>query len=535
MQNFKGRISLFIIAILLASPGMLFAQAPKIEWQKCFGGIYNEGFSSITQTSDGGFVSVGVKETYTDLEAWIIKLNKSGSIQWQRALPGVIGGDEFYSVTRTYDKGCIVAGQGFTPCQKSSEDHGGRDFWVIKIDSNGSNEWENCFGGIDYDYAFSVFQTSDSEYVAAGSTVSQSGDVSGYIGQKDYSEDGWIIGINSQGNLKWQKCLAAYSHYWYPFTTTQSIIQTSDGGFAVAGYAWNMDQAYPQPNALPSDAYIGKLDSSRNIVWWTYIGGSKNDIARSIVQTSNGELIIAGYTESNDKDVAGNHGGRDAWVVKLNDSGKVIWQKCLGGSGKDQANSIISLSNGNLLVAGQTNSTDGDVSSNHGNDDAWLIELDSLGNIQWQKCYGGSSDDVATSLVQTFDGGYIFSGTTYSNDGDVSGKHGDMYSTDGWIVKLNFPSYVQEQSTLSQTLSLSTFPNPATNIITLAYDLSKPSSVEISIYSVTGERMKEIQEASVENGHHEAALDLSGFPDGTYFISVSACGVTERQMVQLIK
>jgi hypothetical protein len=141
---------------------------------------------------------------------------------------------------------------------------------------------------------------------------------------------------------------------------------------------------------------------------------------------------VAGETWSNDGNVSGNHGGSDFWLAKLDASGSLLWQKCLGGSSNDAAYSIQQTSDGGYIVAGMTSSTDGKFSVNHGFYDYWTVKLNSAGDINWQKCLGGTQDEYARSVQQTSDGGYIVAGYTYSNDGDVSGNHG---LCDYWVAK----------------------------------------------------------------------------------------------------
>jgi len=335
-----------------------------------------------------------------------------------------------------------------------------------------------------------------------------------------------MVKLDSVGNVIWQGSLGNIN-----ISTIQanSIILTSDGGYAISG----SNTVYGQSSG---DCCIAKMSSKDSVEWIKSFGGTSNDIVNSIVQTFEGDYVIAGYTESNDRDVSGNHGGRDAWVVKMNPIGNILWQKCFGGSDEDIAFSIISIPNNGYLAVGSTNSTDGDVMGKHiqGHDE-WLIKIDTSGSLEWQKCLGGSSDDEGRVVVQSSDGGYVTAGYTMSSDGDVIGYIPTPDDPiDAWIVNLTAPSSVQENSS-SQPLSLSTYPNPATNLITLAYDLPSSSPVEITIYSITGERMKDIREVSEESGHHEMQIHLGGFPDGSYFISVSACGMTERRMVQVVR
>jgi len=168
--------------------------------------------------------------------------------------------------------------------------------------------------------------------------------------------------------------------------------------------------------------WIVKLDGSGNIQWQKSLGGINEENAFSIQQTADGGFIVAGFTQSNNGDVSGNHGFSDYWVVKLDGSGNIEWQKSLGGSGDENASSIRQTTDGGFIVAGFTASNDGDVSGNHGSRDYWIIKLDGSGNIQWQKSFGGSGDEDASSIRQTADGGFIVAGGTLSNDGDVSGN-----------------------------------------------------------------------------------------------------------------
>jgi hypothetical protein len=156
------------------------------------------------------------------------------------------------------------------------------------------------------------------------------------------------------------------------------------------------------------------------------------DEAHSIQQTADGGYVVAGFTNSNDNDVSDNHGGFDCWVVKLNESGDMTWQKCLGGRFHEKAYGVQQTADGWYIVAGYTISDDGDVSGKHGPSDFWVVRLDVFGTLIWQKCLGGTDHEEAYS-VQAADRDYIVAGWTLSNDGDVSDNHGGR---DLWIVKL---------------------------------------------------------------------------------------------------
>ena len=165
---------------------------------------------------------------------------------------------------------------------------------------------------------------------------------------------------------------------------------------------------------------VMNAQTAPSIQWQKSLGGSSYDLAKSIQQTSDGGYIIAGESDSTNGDVTGNHGTSDFWIVKLNALGIIEWQKSLGGSYSDMANSIQQTSDGGYIVAGESGSINGDVTGNHGNADYWIVKLDPSGNIQWQKSLGGSNRDAANSIKQTSDGGYIVAGESSSNNGDVT-------------------------------------------------------------------------------------------------------------------
>jgi hypothetical protein len=198
--------------------------------------------------------------------------------------------------------------------------------------------------------------------------------------------------------------------------------------------------------------WVVKLKANGDTAWTKCLGGLYPERAYSVQQTKDDGYIVAGYTNTyTDGDVSGNHGPfkmysattADFWVVKLkaNTNGEIEWQKCLGGAGDDYASAVQQTTDGGYIVAGYTNSNDGDLtfggSTYHSGQDMWIVKLkaNTNGEIEWQKCLGGSGTDYATAIQQTSDGGYIVAGYTTSNDGDVSGNHGGV--GDAWIVKLN--------------------------------------------------------------------------------------------------
>jgi len=281
--------------------------------------------------------------------------------------------------------------------------------WNRTLGSSDVNlEWQKCIGGSDSDIAYSIQPTTDYGYIMVGGTRSNDGDVSGnhYVGLSDF----WVVKLDAVGSMQWQKCLGGSGEDY-----ASSVQQTMDGGYIVAGYT-GMNGGDVSGHHGYSDAWVVKLDAVGSMQWQKCLGGSGMDHAYSIQQTADGGYVVAGDTDSNDGDVSGNHLGLygnpspDFWIVKLDSIGAIQWQKCLGGSSFDFARSIQQTADGGYIVAGYTVSNDGDVSGYHGGYDFWVVKLDAVGSMQWQKCLGSSDLDYAYSIRQTNDGGYILTG-----------------------------------------------------------------------------------------------------------------------------
>jgi Secretion system C-terminal sorting domain len=424
------------VANQFISAGDGFPQGePRIQWQRSLGGSDDEIANSIQQTTDGGYIVAGISSSddgdvsgnYGGFsgtqDCWVIKLSSAGNIEWQECLGGT-DDDQAYSIQQTTDGGYIVAGHSGTDDGETSGYTGGSGgYLIIKLNSNGIIKWQKSFGGSQWDEANSIQQTTDSGYIVAGSSSSNDGDVSGNHGANDC----WVVKLNESGNIEWQKSLGGSQG-----DLANSIRQTTDGGYIMAGYTQSNDGDV-SGNHGNNDYWVVKLDGGGNVEWQKTLGGSNFDEANSIQQTADGGYIVAGWSNSNDGDVSGNHGDYDYWVVKLNNNGNIEWQKSLGGSNTDNATSIQQTADGGYIVAGYVWSSDGDVRNNHGPDDYWVVKLDNTGNIIWQKCLGGTTGDNASSIQQTADGGYIVAGQSISDDYDVTGNHGGY---DMWIVKL---------------------------------------------------------------------------------------------------
>ncbi|HOY40146.1 MAG TPA: hypothetical protein PLK75_12685, partial [Bacteroidales bacterium] len=423
----KNLSLLLLAASILVCTSRVHAQEAVIQWQKCYGGSNIDNARCIQQTIDGGYIVAGY--TYSNdgdisgfhgaSDIWVIKIDNVGNIIWQKCLGGS-SSDVASTITQTLDDGYIVAGITFsndgdvTGCSEDCNS------WIIKLDNSGNIQWQNSILALYWAEIGSIQQTIDEDYILCGTAMTDL--ENGYY-------DACIVKLDNTGNIQWYKFIGGFDDDY-----SNTIVLTTDGGYIFSGYT-ESNNGDVSGNHGGQDAWVVKLDDTGNIEWQKCLGGSSNDKARSIQQTSDGGYIVAGNTFSNDGDVSGNHSGNsDAWVIKLEDTGNIQWQKCLGSNGDEYAFSVQKTTDGGFIVESNIYSNNADIWDYHGGGDAWVVKLENTGNIEWQKCLGGSDDDYAYSIQQTTDGGYILAGYTDSNDEDVSGNHGGP--NDAWVVKI---------------------------------------------------------------------------------------------------
>ena len=426
------RILKFLILLLVffASCEKQKDEATIGAWQRSLGGSDLDVSWSVQQTTDGGYVIAGfsssndrdVSGNHGYFDGWIVRITSTGTLNWQKSLGGS-DLDLTLSIRQTNDGGYIITGYSESNDGDVSGNHGESDYWIVKLTSTGELDWQKSLGGSDLDESYSIEQTNDGGYIIAGCSESNDGDVSGNHGEYDY----WIVKLTSTGDIDWQKSLGGSDS-----ERAYSIQQTTDGGYIIAGYSWSNDGDVLGNHGI-RDYWIVKLTSTGELDWQKTLGGNQNDIAYYIQQTNDGGYIIAGESNSDNGDVTDNYGGSDYWIVKLTSKGELDWQKSLGGSNDDYAYSVQQINDGGYIIAGSSESNNGDVSGNHGNYDYWIVKLTSTGELDWQKSLGGSDRDESFSIQQTTDRGYVIAGCSESNDGDVSENHG---SRDYWIVKL---------------------------------------------------------------------------------------------------
>jgi len=241
------------------------------QWNKTYGGTSDDQAFSLVQTGDGGYAIAGYTSSYGagSADFWLVKTDSVGTMQWNKTYGGT-SGDTAYSLVQTGDGGYALA--GYT----SSFGAGYYDFWLVKVDSSGNHQWNRTYGGSNEDGAWSVVQTSDGGYALAGYTEPFG------AGNKDF----WLVKVDSSGSHQWNKTYGGAN-----YEGAHSVIQTDDGGYALAGYTYSY-------GAGSFDFWLVKTDGSGNTQWSQTYGGGDMDWAFSVVQTNDGGYALAGYTSS---------------------------------------------------------------------------------------------------------------------------------------------------------------------------------------------------------------------------------------------
>lgn len=350
-----------------------------ITFIRTFGGIeYNIG-KSVHQTPDGGYIITG-KKAY---DLWLIKIDLYGDESWSKTFGGDRV-DEGYDVNLTSDGGYIVTG---------SKDMGGTigyELWLIRTDSNGNEIWDKTFSGLNAngsntDVGFSASETTDGGFIVAGETI---------VGAE--GREIFLIRTDQNGNELWRNTFGESVGDDKGFC----VQQTSDSGFIISGYTSEYDG---QGGLIDEQIYLVKVNSNGDEIWSKQYGGTSNERASFVIETTDGGFAIIGYTGS-----FGN-GSTDVWLVKTDTSGNLQWDKTFGGISQDYGSCLEQTDDGGYIITGNTESFGNSVQ-------VYVIKTDSYGYENWSKQYGTTTPERSYQVEQTYDKGYIIVGEVWVAD-----------------------------------------------------------------------------------------------------------------------
>jgi hypothetical protein len=404
-----------------------------------YGGSKNDRAQSISKTMDGGYILLGYTQSMDgditekqneSYDYWVLKFDAENTLQWSKTYGGS-DDDRGSSITQTLDGGYAILGYTSSNDQNVTNNAGLKDFWVAKLDASGNLSWQKSFGYSGLDSGFSLIQTNDNGFLLIGVldvTASGGDGKTNKSNLKHAGGDYWAIKIDATGNKQWS------NYYGGSFTDTPyDVIQTSDNGYIIVGSS-DSDDVDISNNKGEYDFWVIKISETGELLWEKNFGGSEIDEARSIEATSDGNYMIVGDTRSNDQDVSQNYGAADVWVIKMSPIGELIWEKSFGGSSFDVSRSVKRTEDNGFLISGSSRSADGNLTSNKGQNDAWIFKMDTNGSMLWQKSFGGTKIDYTYDATPLNDDTIIAVGESESSDGDILENKG---FTDVLIIKMN--------------------------------------------------------------------------------------------------
>ncbi len=349
--------------------------------------------------------------------------------------------DVYKSIANTTDGGFVVL--GYTQSKDgdiSTKLTEDFDFWVLKFSADNTLLWSKTFGGSKDDRGEDIITTKDGGFALLGYSQSTDNDVTSNAGSKDF----WVLKLTSSGTLSWQK---NFGFLGSDYGTT--LLETNDNGYLITGVL-DVTASNGQGNSRSTQKHAGgniwaiKLNNSGDLEWSKYYGGSSTDIPLGVVKTIDNGFIIAGSSDSADGDITNNKGGYDFWILKIEANGTVVWGKNFGGSEIDEASAITQTNDGNFIVVGDTRSSDKDVSNNNGAADLWMLKISQEGILIWEKTFGGTSFDVGRSISRTQDNGFIISGSSRSLDANFNNQG----QNDALIIKVDSEGNIVWQETV---------------------------------------------------------------------------------------
>ncbi len=314
-------------------------------------------------------------------------------VNWNRTYGGS-STDDAYDLIQTMDGGFVLAGHTW------SQGAGLADMWIVKTYKNGIMQWNNTYGTFSYEFAYTIVETQTQEFLLAGSIRTYKESIN------KWREDLWLIKTDSKGDMLWNQTIGGMG-----FEEGSVLIQTIDGGFALAGYT-------SSTGGGNWDFWLIKLDENGFVQWNQTYGVLGTEKPNALLQTSDQGYLLAGYKYT--YVLPHITGDAEIWLVKTDMNGKMQWNQTYGGSGDEMAYALIETRDGGFALAGDTSSF------GSGSEDMWLVKTNSHGIMEWNRTYGGSGSERAEALLSTSDGEYLLTGYTY--------EAGD---SDAYIVKTN--------------------------------------------------------------------------------------------------
>lgn len=474
---------LVIIQILIFS--FLFSQTiPDSLWFNTYGGNLSEKAYSLIQTSDNNFVFTGYSQSFGNGEnnVYLVKADENGNELWVKTF-SQSNWDFGYSVYETSEAGLIITGQTLSDNPDNS------DIYLIRTDANGDTLWSNTFDSSLSEFGRSIIQTNDGGFI-----------VTGWGQTPDSGNKMILLKTDENGNILWN------NYFGGEFSSSgNSLQQTFDGGFIITGYNGT--------GIGSADLYLVKTDADGDTLWTKGFNESGTNVAcygNDVKQTNDNGFIISGEVEYDVDD-------SDIFLVRTDEYGNTLWTKTFGDFPDCGAESVQETNDGGYIISGWKH----EIGSGHS--DIYILKTNSFGDSLWSKSFGGNYNDVAFDLVVDSEGEFIITGYTDSYPSPGNGN--------AFLLKLGYETGTANIINSSH-YSMVNYPNPFNPTTTISFSIPDNSKIELSIYNIKGQKVKTLANSQFIKGNHSVIWngdDESGQPvsSGLYFYKLNVNGKTE--------
>lgn len=520
MKNrfFSPAFMIMLIPLLIALTTMAQPPAPVYvsTISKCYGGSGSEEFFGAVRSMNGGFILSGLTNSYDGdvnqpvvydtANIFVVKADAQGNKIWARAY----GGNAYDKARFAFedsDSNIVVIGTTQSIDGDITFSHGNSEMFVMKLNPAGDILWFKNYGGSGFESGRFGSQLADGNYLIGGYSASNDFDVPFTRGD----HDGWLLKIDTAGTIIWSQTYGGSQS-----ERLRYFVEMSDGSIYFTG-ASSSNDFQCSGNHGGDDFWVGKTDANGNLLWNKQFGGSLADAGYGITAISGNRFILSGNTASSDGDVVGYKGGTtDGWVVMIDSSGNLLGQSCLGGTRGDRLYNTIEYAPDKFYAAGFTSSNDVDLAGTNAgpSNEYWLVSLDNLMQPEWSVVTGGNARDLGTELIyDPADSSVVIIGDSNSSNGNVVGNHGDA---DFWMVKLSLFTSLPE---IASAEPITAYLEPGTG--TLVISTHDTFTSEVLIADLSGKIVQEIPATLFIPGRNRVALsEAVTTTKGIYLVSI---------------
>jgi len=444
----------------------------------------------MVQTSDGKYATGGATLENGRADFIFVLFDERGTCITTRNYGGAQS-DACRAIIETPDGGFALAGL------TGSYGAGNYDFWFIRSDSVGEPLWSKTYGSEGLEVCNAMTQTRDGGYALAGYSDND----------RDNIYDCLLVKIDSEGDSLWSRTYRGAGN-----EACYSIIELSDGGYALAGYTGSY-------GAYGYDFWLIRTNDSGDSLWSRTFGGEDFECCYSIVQTHDRGFALAGYTKTF------GAGGYDYWLVRTDEAGDSLWSRTFGGSDTSICTTVRQTPDGGFALAGRTQTEERHF-------DNLLIRTNSEGDSLWAKVFGSMNDEGCSAMIQTQDGGYALAGYSFTSGVGVGQEDGYIVKTTPDPLSVRNPVSLLTPCTL---LFAPAYPNPFNSSTTISYTLLSPGWTTMDVVDISGRLVTRLSDGWKEAGSYREVWDGRGVGSGEYFLRISSQGIAQVWPIQLVK